>query len=73
MMCILSNILTYCMGEVDFMASSLKVSLSNLFSDLTPGLFINGSVISLEMCFHHKRLIEAVIFLQDVLIYFHEK
>lgn len=53
MMCILSNIITYCMGEVDFMASSLKVSLSNLYSDLTPGLFINGSVISLEMCFHH--------------------
>lgn len=53
-MCILSNIITYCMGEVDFMASSLKVSLSNLFSDLTPGLFINGSVISLEMCFHHS-------------------
>lgn len=53
MMCILSNILTYCMGEVDFMASDLKVSLSNLYSDLTPGLFINGSVISLGMCFHH--------------------
>lgn len=41
------------MGEVDFMASDLKVSLSNLFSDLMPGLFINGSVISLGMCFHH--------------------
>lgn len=37
-MCILSNIITYCMGEVDFMASDLKVSLSNLFSDLRPGL-----------------------------------
>lgn len=54
MMCILSNIITYCMGEVDFMASDLKVSLSNLFSDLRSGLFINGSVISLEMCFHHS-------------------
>lgn len=52
-MCILFNIIIYCMGEVDFMILFLKVFLFNFFSDLMFGLFINGFVIFLGMGFYY--------------------